>query len=573
VVDASGDGAATEEGGAETLTPLASPRATRPGTISGTAATLAWAVTVVAIVVGAAMRGWYLFHRPTTSDEAIAGLMANQILHGHFSTFYWDQAYGGVEPYVIAARLAIFGNSTFLLALVPTLLSVGSGFVTWRIARRLVPDPALAALAAAAAWVGPQTIPYNATYEYGFRGVTLLLGLLLVLFSLRILDGDRRPLMFVGLGLAAGVGWWSSPEIVYFAVPAALLVLVAIFQSRTTARSGHWLRNSLIGAGAMVVGALPWLWTNVHSGFASLKSSTFNVPAGAPHYAGRLRLFFHFSIPILFSLRSGSVGTWLYQRDISIAILAVLLLVLAAALVLCFLSGWRQRAIAFGVVVFPFLVVISPATWFWEDGRYVGFVVPLFVLVFMVGCFDVARRLADRRADKPDEVRAVGRLLFGGLVVILMFLSVANFDATTTPLRGFFDGWGNPDGPTVRSISKLESDGVRDGYAGYWIAYRLDFLSAGKLQLTVAGSDPDRWVNLNQEVHDAPSTSWIFVRVTPISQSQFSGAAASGPGGLTEAQLTADLRRSDTHYRVVTSGFLQAVVPDRPLTPAEVGLP
>jgi surface polysaccharide O-acyltransferase-like enzyme len=162
-----------------------------------------------------------------------------------------------VEPYLIAARSAIFGNSTFLLALVPALLSVGSGLLTWRIARRLVADPALAALAAAAAWVAPQSVSSNATYEYGFRATTLLLGLLLVLVALRILDRDRRLLIFVSLGLVAGVGWWSSPEIVYFVVPAALLIVGAIAQDRTVGNMGQWLRDLLMAALAAAVGALP----------------------------------------------------------------------------------------------------------------------------------------------------------------------------------------------------------------------------------------------------------------------------------------------------------------------------
>jgi hypothetical protein len=547
-------------------------RSRRPAS-SGAAATVIWVVTVAAVVIGAATRGWYLFHRPTSSDEAIGGLMANQFVHGHFSTFYWGQAYGGVEPYLIAARDGIFGSSSFLLPLVAVLLSAAAGLVTWRVALRLVPDPAVAALAGAVAWAAPFTIPYNTSYEYAFRGVTMFLGLLLILLTLRIFDGDDRTVTFALLGLAAGLGWWSSPEIVYFGVPAVLLLVASILRTRATTSAGHRVRQLVIVAVAAVVGALPWLWTNLHSGFASLKTSTFPVPLGSPHYLGRLRLFFHYSLPMLFSLRRSGSGAWILTRPLALALLALLLLALAVSLVLCLLDGWRSRAIALGVVAFPFLVVLSPGTWFWQDGRYAVFVVPLLVLVFAFGGVDGCRRLQARRTERADGGRTVSRLVLSGLAIILVLLTVVDVNDSAVPLRQFFNAWGNPDGPTLGTLAPLEARGIRAGYADYWIAYRLDFLSGGKLQLTVAGDDPDRWPSLNREVLGAPSTAWIFVVPTPLAQEQFAGSAALGPGGMTESAFLAELQRQHIGFHVVRSGFVRAVVPDRAVLPTQVGLP
>jgi hypothetical protein len=156
---------------------------------------------------------------------------------------------------------------------------------------------------------------------------------------------------------------------------------------------------------------------------------------------------------------------------------------------------------------------------------------------------------------------------------VLTLLSVANFDHFTSPLSGDLADWGNPDGPTVRILPQLESDGVRNGYADYWTAYRLDYLSAGKLRLTVAGLDPDRWVTLNNEVTGAPSAAWIFVVPTPTAQSQFSGTATLGPGGLSESTFLGDLQRRHIGYRIISSGFIRAVVPDHAVRPAQLGLP
>ena len=99
-----------------------------------------------------------------------------------------------------------------------------------------------------------------------------------ILCALRLLDGSRRFVDVIVLGLMAGLGWWSSPEVVYFLVPAGLLVLGAVIGGTLALR--QWLiRLSGPGLAALVVGALPWLWANVQSGFSSLKLSSF--PAGA----------------------------------------------------------------------------------------------------------------------------------------------------------------------------------------------------------------------------------------------------------------------------------------------------
>jgi uncharacterized membrane protein len=62
---------------------------------------------------------------------------------------------------------AIFGPSTWALEVVPSILAAAAGLVTWRIARRLVNDAAMAALAGAVVWVVPQTQVFNSTVELG----------------------------------------------------------------------------------------------------------------------------------------------------------------------------------------------------------------------------------------------------------------------------------------------------------------------------------------------------------------------------------------------------------------------
>jgi hypothetical protein len=530
-----------------------------------------WLLVAACVVVGAALRAWYLFHHPITSDEAIAGLMAQQALHGHFSAFYWGQSYGGVEPYLIALQYRVFGFTPSLLGGVATVLAIGSGLVTWRIARRLVSDGALAALAGAIAWAIPTSAMSSSTYEWGFRGVALLCGLLLLLLSLRVADGHQRSRDFVALGLVAGVGWWSSPEIVYFVLPAIVLLVQSFRADIAAAKGPRWVRLLLVGVAAACVGALPWLWANLRSGFASFNQTAY---ADAPSYTERLRLFFHYSVGMLFSLRATGSGDWLLWRPLSVALLIGFLGSLAVAVVLCLRRGGRSLAIALGVLAFPLLVAYSPASWFWQDGRYVGYVVPLFVLVLVFGCADLARRLRPGRSELDGGTRTLGRLLAGGVATALVVLTVANFAVFGNPHQSFFANWGDPNRPTLDSVGTLESAGVRDGYADYWVAYRLDFLSGGKLQLTVVGTDPDRWAALNRKVVTGGPPAWIFVPLNATALGQFNGTPQIvGPANISETQFLADLHRLGISYRTVNAGLVRAVVPDRPVPLRSVGVP
>jgi hypothetical protein len=564
-VDAAPDAAAPVPG-------VPAPAAGRSG---GAVSIAVWVVVVAAIAIGVALRAWYLFHRPITSDEAIAGLMARQAaVHGQFTAFYWGQFYGGVEPYLIGLRYAVFGFSSSQLGLVTTLLAAGSGLLTWRVARRLVDDRALAALAGAVAWSVPAFAMYTSTYEWGFRGVTLFCGVLLILLCLRVLDGSRRLVDFVGLGLTAGVGWWSSPEIAYFAIPAGLLLVQSFLADREDRRVVRWLWHLLTVAVGVVVGALPWIWANARSGLESLNQSSARLQPGYVGFGGRLRLFFHYSLGMLLSLRGSVSGRWLFAPSLSIALLVIVVAVLAAAVVLCLLRGGRQLALACGVAAFPFLAAVLPNSWFWEDGRYVGYVVPLYVLVLIMGCVEASRRLRPGRRAAPEKSKSLGRALAAGAAAVLLALTVANFATFAIPNESFFAGWTNPDGPTLSAIAKLEAAGVQDGYADYWVAYRVDFLSGDKINLTVVGSDPDRWQAQHRTVDRSKAPAWIFVPPDPAGLAQFAGTPLIvGPANITQAQFEADLHRLGIGYRVVDAGLIHAVIPDRAVPLKSVGVP
>ena len=74
------------------------------------------------IAAGVLGRAWLLTHVTLDSDQAVVGPTANDILHRHFTAFFWGQAYGGVEPFVVAAVFGVAGQSSSSLTIVPAIL-------------------------------------------------------------------------------------------------------------------------------------------------------------------------------------------------------------------------------------------------------------------------------------------------------------------------------------------------------------------------------------------------------------------------------------------------------------------
>ncbi len=84
---------------------------------------------------------------------------------------------------------ALFGQSRLALGLAPVLLDAIAALLVWRIGRRLF-GPRAAALAALIFWIWPEACLYLSTVEYGFRFLTLVCGLAVLLFALRL--GEPR---------------------------------------------------------------------------------------------------------------------------------------------------------------------------------------------------------------------------------------------------------------------------------------------------------------------------------------------------------------------------------------------
>jgi hypothetical protein len=518
-------------------------------------------VAVGGAAIGLYMRLWLIFHAPTSSDVAVVGLMAQGALHGHFNAFYGGQAYGGTaEPILIALAFRIFGQSGVVAELVVGTLAAVAAVLTQRIALRLVP-PKVALLAGVLAWAAPAVAVRDSVRVYGFRGVTLVCGLGLILAALRLLDDQKSLLIFLVLGLLAGIGWWSSPEIAYYLVPTAVLLGAALVRTRDWR---EWWAGLLVAVVGAIVGSLPWIWANAASGFASLH----DTQATTVSFSGRLSIFFRYALPMEFGLRRADDGAWILG-SLHLIALMVILAAIIAALGLSLARGGRAMAIGLGVLAFPILYAISPASWAWQDGRYASYLVPLLALTTAIGVCEAVRRW-NRPPPWSDMVMS-------GMVALLVTLAVIGlWQVVSIESASYTSRWGDPDAPTVAAASKLERSGVATAYADYWVAYKLDFLSDGRLNITTVGYEDDRSPSINAAVERSKHPAWIFVpsREATIDGIQFTAPSlAVGPDTVTQAQFTTTLDRLGIGYRVVDVGILRAVIPDRTLSPHEAGMP
>ncbi len=543
---------------------------------------------VLAAVFGMLQRIWLLVHLPLFGDESVVGLMAKQIIAGHFSTFYWGQTYGGLEPYV-AALMRLVNSGPAGLNATPVLLSVVIVVLIGAIVREITGNGHLGALAAAVVWVWPYAFVWNSVREGGFRFATMSCGLGLLLCALRVQRGRRGVWTCLLLGLTAGAGWWSSPEIAYFAVPAVVL-LVASARSLVRAGEGSpaWYRRPivLIVIGA-VVGALPWLYTNVNIGFTSLDLGS-QVPSSGLSYSDRLSVFFHLTLPIQLGVRNLGLGTWVGGHVVGCVLLAPLLVLLLVGFLRAVRSARRGDvrllALALGVLAFPFIYAANPPTWYWADGRYgvyLGPMIALFLFCALAPASTVEasappplpvaspvsghRHRRDRAVSNRGTVSiAVGIVaLFGACVLTAAGAQIVSGTPATSP-SAFFRNWNNLEVPDYQTIADMERTNIRYAYGTYWVSYNLDFLSQDRVVVSPSSLDVNRWSATTEAVDRSKRPAWLFFAPGQMTEAIAAfGNPQPGPGSYTEQEFVALLDQRGIGYRTVHLGILDAVIPNR----------
>lgn len=534
-------------------------------------------------VVGLVMRLYVLGRGAVTSDEAVVGLMAREILHGHFFAFYWGQSYGGTpEVFLVAAVVFLLGSSPFALGLAPLLLDAAAAVLVWRAGRYLV-GPAAAVVAAAAFWLWPWVLLDQSVEEYGFRFATLVAGLVATLVVARWRAGRARGPDWLVLGAAAGLGWWSSPEVMYFLVPAGLVALSHLLARRRRVRA----RDAAVAVAAFALASLPWWWRNLGSGFPSLRAGPQPSFPGSP-YVLHLRLFVTKTLPMMLGLKLPFTGDYAFDPPLARGCYAAALLLLVAGGATLLLRR-RARWVVLALVCYPFLYALSPYAWYWQDGRYGIYLVP-FLALFLGA-------LGEEVAGALSRLVAQGAFLFAGLVraaVVAGALALTVLSAVQSSPVALVRGtpaedaagpstWStwhlDPDFLLTRLAARLGRSPVRDYYASYWLAYDLGFFGGGRLVVTALPPNV-RYEPYWHAVREASRAGWVFVRPADLAVVGLQTETAAlepgcvGPGEpcLDPSAFEAYLLREHDPYQVVVSGDFVVVVPSHQVRPLTVFL-
>jgi hypothetical protein len=437
--------------------------------------------------------------------------MALHILRHHqFRAFYWGQNYGGsLESILVAPFVGVFGATTLGLRFASVALTLVMAWLTWRIARHLFGDSVAVWAGILALW-WPLALVYFGTQERGFYPLAAALGLTAVLMALYVDADPPRTRAWIGLGIAIGLGWWVSPNVVYFGIPIGMWLGLR----------GHWrqARNIAIALGAAVIGASVWIIANVRSHFASSRV----VPhlAGTSTYWSRFRFFWQTGLPFALGLRRPHTGQWYWSPIIGRATYTAVIVVI----VVCLWKTLRTWSIDVLLLAFaPFVFAYFPPTGLLDEGRYTYFIAAMLPLV-------VCRILQN----------GWGRTFVVGLVIVTGIAFARDYDGLQHPLAASIL-------PITRTI---EHDGYHTAITDYWIAFRMTYQSS-------------------ERVIASPLPGQAGVRYPPY----LSLIAASTPAYVfsvqgSDSRDTALIRRlvaAHISYRIARAGDYYAVLPRAPL--------
>jgi hypothetical protein len=426
-------------------------------------------------------------------DEAVEGLMSQDVLRGRFPIFFYGQpVHGAADRYAAALVLLVLGPTPVALKVAMLLLFfvlLGSvAYTTRRIFGREV------ALMAALLVAVPPFYFYGWNFDSrGHYPLMLILGTWLLFLTWRILrDGvDRAPgRRFVGLGLMAGVAAWTNYLSLTFLGPIALALGIAGLRS---GRLADVLRRGLIAAGFFVVGIVPLL------GYYLGHQLSFLLPGRATDGQGVSRHLAALGSEALPQILGVHPRIW---DDAYEGVYLVVLGATAAAALyaVAWWAGRRRIGADPGIVglllgVVALTLALSILTRFGTILRYPRYLLPLYLAlpVFLGLALERLGRLSGLLKWIALAALVANNLL--GSLALTPVLAPASAVASDRRWQAV----------AAEQLAFLEHHGLRHLYGGpnYW-----PFLSDRR----VIASDPyqERMAEFVREVDAADRVGWIF---------------------------------------------------------------
>ena len=207
-------------------------------------------------------------------------------------------------------------------------------------------------------------------------------------------------------------------------------------------------------------------------------------------------------------MRSSHAGAF------GVAVTIIACTAVAGAAVLCIRRPGRRRVIGLTLVAFPFVYAVNPLTW-WLDGRYSIYLPPLLALVVAIGSEEVVHISSRRRGPMRQATTPITRLTRSRAIIAGRHWHRSR---SRQPAISFWSLMPFPPPPliptraTLQTIARLERSGMTYGYAAYWMAYRLDFLSGSHLIFSPIPNDHMRSPGILDSVeHQHHGVAWLFV--------------------------------------------------------------
>jgi hypothetical protein len=427
---------------------------------------------------------------PFNSDEAVVALMARHTLQGEWSIFFYGQSYmGSLDATLIAAAFALLGESVLVVRLAQTVLFIGVVITTYLLAVRFYGDRWTAGAAAMLVALPTVLVSTYTTATLGGYGEILLLGNIVLLLGHAVVTDrphDRRA--WLGLGAAAGLGFWTSALIAVYLLPVGAVIIAALIRppspeppARFNAarrpgppagmHRGRWTGVALAAA-AFFVFSSPWWWHNVtHDwsalGFVLTGTEASGIGIGPTPLSTRLAGIALLGLPALIGFRFPWSAEYILL-PLAVPALALYLAALASAV-----RSWRPaprdsgRSLLLGMGgAFVVLFVLSR---FGTDatGRYF---LPMTIPLALVTAA-LLKNIHSRR-------RWLGYLALAYLLGFNLLANGLAISRTPPGLTTQFDPSNRFDNRSdTELIAFLHEIGTGRGYSNYFVAFRIAFLS------------------------------------------------------------------------------------------------
>ena len=448
---------------------------------------------VLILLAGVAVRFFFLHATGSVidADEAIVGLMAKHIAEGGpIPIFYYGQHYmGSPEAIMAAGFFRLFGPSSFLLKLVPTLFSVWLILLIYLLARRYT-DRFGARVAAFLAAAGPVALIEWSTRARGGFIELVALGTLALIIATDILRRDRRLSSgeFIKLGLVLGLAWWMNNQAIFYLLSIGLVVGLAVLFRFGFAKA---VVSGVAGGAAFLAGGAPFWAANLLSSPRFQTFQELGKRAKFPQeFLAHLKGFFTEALPIICGARRFWSTDDIFSGSTVLVCSAYALLLVIALFARRPGRNRRERSVLQrrSPVGLPFVFLItvplvfsaSQFGWLSQAPRYV---LPLYSVLFLLAGVGVSALV--------QGGSAVGKLIGYGLMFTL---------AGTQLASNYLGGLALPGQPYVSEGDRVARDqsalyewlrahGYDHMMTNYWIGYRAAFETGERLTFSLYG-DP-----------------------------------------------------------------------------------